>query len=77
MGYDCKTNEKQRSKCRDIARNLPLTYELRPQWDKKVLTQCGFKKIIIEEDISDEIYTKEEKAAYRTTPMFSICACKH
>ncbi|AZV57214.1 class I SAM-dependent methyltransferase [Clostridium sp. AWRP] len=77
MGYDCKTNEKQRSNCKDIARNLPLTYELRPEWDKRVLDQCGFKKIIIEEDISDKIYTEEEKVAYRTTPMFSICACKY
>jgi ubiquinone/menaquinone biosynthesis C-methylase UbiE len=77
IGYDCKINEKQRSKCKDIARNLPLTYELRPEWDKRVLAQCGFKKVIIEENISDGIYTEEEKVAYRTTPMFSICACKH
>ncbi|WP_406541276.1 class I SAM-dependent methyltransferase [Clostridium ljungdahlii] len=77
MGYDCKTNEKQRSKCKDIARNLPLTYELRPEWDKRALTQCGFEKIIIEEDISNKIYTEEEKVAYRTAPMFSICACKY
>lgn len=76
MGYDCKTQEKQRNECKNIAKDLPLTYKLRPYWDEKLLTQCGFKKVIIENDISEKIYTEEEKIAYKTTPMFSICACK-
>ncbi|MHC6180336.1 class I SAM-dependent methyltransferase [Clostridium sp. JNZ X4-2] len=76
LGYDCKTYEKQRKICEDIARDLPLTYELRPAWDEKVLMKCGFSKVDLENDISEKIYTEEEKTAYRSTPMFSICACK-
>ncbi|NMM63557.1 class I SAM-dependent methyltransferase [Clostridium sp. P21] len=76
MGYDCKTNKGQRNQCEEIAKNLPMTYKIRPEWDKEVLRQCGFKKIIVEKDISDKIYTEEEKVAYKTTPMFSICAYK-
>ncbi|MBV7276216.1 class I SAM-dependent methyltransferase [Clostridium sp. PL3] len=76
MGHDFKINERQREECENIAKNIPMTYKLRPEWDKEALTQCGFKKIIIEKDISDSIYTEEEKIAHKTTPMFSICACK-
>lgn len=76
MGYDCKTNENQRERCKDIARDLPLTYKFRPDWDEKTLAECGFKNILIEKDISEKIYTESEKAAYKTTPMFNICACK-
>lgn len=75
-GYDCKTNEKQRKECENIAKNLEMTYKVRPEWDRGALLKCGFKKIVIEQDISDSIYTEEEKIAYNTTPMFSICACK-
>ncbi|MDW8802893.1 class I SAM-dependent methyltransferase [Clostridium sp. A1-XYC3] len=76
MGYDCKTNEKQREECEEIAKDLPLTYKFRPEWDKEVLGKCGFEKVIVEKDISDYIYTEDEKIAYKTTPMFSICAYK-
>ncbi|MFC0904423.1 hypothetical protein ACFHWD_06950 [Clostridium sp. MT-14] len=51
-------------------------YKLRPAWDEEVLMKCGFLKVDLENDISEKIYTEEEKMAYRTTPMFSICAWK-
>jgi 2-polyprenyl-3-methyl-5-hydroxy-6-metoxy-1,4-benzoquinol methylase len=76
MGYDCKTNKSQVEECERITKDLPITYKLRPEWDKEALKECGFKKIIVEKDISDCIYTEEEKIAYKTTPMFSICAYK-
>jgi SAM-dependent methyltransferase len=76
LGYDCKIHEKQIKVCENIARDLPLTYKLRPAWDEEVLIKCGFSKVDLENDISEKIYTEEEKMAYRTTPMFSICAWK-
>lgn len=76
LGYDCKTTKTQEDECEKIAEKLPLTYKFRPDWDRQVLDECGFKKIIIDEDISDAIYTGDEKVAYKTTPMFSICAYK-
>ena len=76
LGYDCKIHEKQIKVCENIARDLPLTYKLRPAWDEEVLMKCGFSKVDLENDISEKIYTEEEKMAYRTTPMFSICAWK-
>lgn len=75
-GFKNKASETQIKECEKIAKSLPMTYNLRPEWDEKVLRQCGFKKITIEKNISDIIYTEEEKIAHKTTPMFSICAYK-
>lgn len=75
-GFKNKASETQSKECEKIAKSLPMTYNLRPEWDEKVLRQCGFKRITIEKNISDIIYTEEEKIAYKTTPMFSICAYK-
>lgn len=60
----------------DIARNLPLSKELRPEWDTKELLNIGFKKIIIEMKIGDKVWDEEEKVNYGSTPMFMIAAEK-
>lgn len=76
MGYDDGTTESQCEECEAIAKRLPMTYNERPTWDKKVLKEIGFNKIVIDSNISDKIYTEVELKAYETTPMFSIAAYK-
>lgn len=76
MGYDDGTTESQCEECENIAKRLPMTYNERPHWDKKILEDIGFNEIVIDDNISDRIYTEVEKKAYETTPMFSIVAYK-
>ena len=76
MGYDDGTTKNQCKECENIAKRLPMTYNERPNWDKKILKEIGFNKIVIDNNISDRIYTEVEMKAYETTPMFSITAYK-
>ena len=76
MGYQDNVSEVQHKECEDIAKQLPLTYEVRPEWDKKALLACGFQKIVIEDEISDKVWDELEKLQYNTTPMFSVCTHK-
>lgn len=76
MGYDDGTTKSQCKECETIAKKLPMTYNERPNWDKKILKKIGFNEIVIDSNISDRIYTEVEMKAYETTPMFSIVAYK-
>ncbi|WP_026476821.1 class I SAM-dependent methyltransferase [Alkaliphilus transvaalensis] len=60
----------------DIGRNLPLTYRKRPDWDKEILSQLGFKEIIVEENINELIYNDIQKILYTPNPVFVVCAIK-
>ncbi|MDO4535970.1 MAG: class I SAM-dependent methyltransferase [Clostridium perfringens] len=55
-----------------IARKLPLSQTLRPNWDKKILHKIGFKFINIDRTIGDLLWSDEEKINYNSTPMFMI-----
>jgi ubiquinone/menaquinone biosynthesis C-methylase UbiE len=57
-----------------IARNLPLSCEYRPQWDRVVLEENGLKIVNIQENIGELVWDEEEKTRYAATPMFMICA---
>ena len=58
----------------EIARNVPLSRELRPQWDEQILQQTGFGTIDIDTDIWQKLWTEDEKINYASTPMFRIAA---
>ncbi|AQY42612.1 class I SAM-dependent methyltransferase [Bacillus thuringiensis] len=60
----------------EIAKNLPLTFAMRPEWDKAVLFQLGFRDIQTRQDFHELIYTKAEQVAYASIPLFSIIAVK-
>jgi hypothetical protein len=47
------TND-QLKECKDIARQLPLTYEDRPHWDVAALKEVGFKEITVNDNINDQ-----------------------
>lgn len=59
-----------------IARQLFLSNKRRPQWDVPALINCGFKKIFVDTDISDQVWTWDKKILYRSTPMFMVGAEK-
>ncbi len=60
----------------DIARQLPLSQVIRPQWDAKVLLDLGFKQCYIDTTIGEQLWSQEEKINYGSTPMFVIMAQK-
>lgn len=60
----------------DIARQLPLSQVIRPQWDAKVLLDIGFNQCYIDTTIGEQLWSEEEKVNYGSTPMFVIMARK-
>lgn len=60
----------------DIARTLPLSQQLRPQWDAKTLLDIGFNQLMIDTQISETLWDFEEKVNGASTPMFMIVAQK-
>jgi len=76
MGFTEKFTNEQHRECEAIAKKLPLTYKKRPAWDKEAFIKCGFRDIVIENNINNLIYDDREKIIYEATPMFAICAAK-
>jgi hypothetical protein len=59
-----------------IARKLPLSRRLRPQWDVDVLKKLSITKVETDLGIWKRVWSKEEKVNYGSTPMFSVLAVK-
>lgn len=60
----------------DIARRLPLSKIVRPEWDEKELINIGFKNIEIEMKIGNRVWDEVEKINYGSTPMFMVAGEK-
>lgn len=60
----------------DIARQMPLTYIVRPTWDTCKLKDIGFREATAETEKVFEVLTPEEKENYKNSPMFMIEAVK-
>lgn len=60
----------------NLARNMPLSSILRPEWDRTLLTQIGFSSVITEEDMGDQVYSFMERINYAATPLFCVQARK-
>ena len=54
-----------------IARQTPLSRQHRPQWDLKVLRDCGIQASA-DEKIWQRVWTREERINNASTPMFLI-----
>lgn len=77
LGYlEREISKTQEEECIKIAKNLPLTYEKRPKWDEKALLECGFKDVVVEEDISEQVYDDRQKVLYGYAPLFVVSATK-
>ena len=59
-----------------IAKLLPLSKEIRPEWDMNILQSIGYKNIHIHNDISKIVWDEIEQINYHSTPMFLIAAEK-
>ena len=59
-----------------IAAQVPLTRELRPAWDLKVLTEIGFDASA-DTEIWQRLWNDRDKVNYSSTPMFMVRAVKH
>ncbi len=59
-----------------IAKKLPLGREKRPQWDQKILQALGASRVQSNPHIWRQVWSDEEVANYRSTPMFSVVAIK-
>lgn len=87
-GYDADRAATQEQQVRDeyintdidamekIARAVPLSKIIRPEWDEKVLRQIGFSDIQIDTQIWKKLWTEDEKINFASTPMFRIVAVK-
>lgn len=60
----------------EIARKLPMSKKIRPEWDREKLLALGFRQVQIRDDIWEDVWTREEKVNYAATPMFRIMAEK-
>ena len=59
----------------EIARHVPLTAELRPAWDERVLGALGLS-VDVTPDIGQRVWNAEERANFASTPLFRIVARK-
>lgn len=58
----------------NIARKLVLSKEIRPQWDKEALLECGLEVIKIEEDMGRYVWDEKQKVEYKSRPLFMVVA---
>lgn len=60
----------------DIARKLPLSKVIRPDWDIEQLKGIGVNNILVKNNVGDIVWSEEEKINYASTPMFMIVSEK-
>ena len=56
----------------EIARRVPLSRAMRPQWDEYVLNELGFSEVAVSMDVWEHVWSEVEKINYGSTPMFRI-----
>lgn len=59
----------------DIARRIPLSAIVRPEWDRNVLTGLGME-VHIAENIWQKVWSEQEQLSFASTPMFMIQAVR-
>ena len=59
-----------------IVQQLPLTYQLRPQWDTEYFSTQEGISVETEENFGDLVWDYEEQLNYGATPMFCIKVVK-
>lgn len=63
-------------KMEQLALQMPLSPEKRPEWDESVLSNTGFKKVYSDIQVWKRVWSAEEKLNYGSTPMFMVMAEK-
>lgn len=63
--------------CEQIALSLPLTTEVRPKWDMKVLEDVGFSKTRHDTTVWQNVWSSFERRMYaNSSPLFLVSATK-
>ena len=60
----------------EIAKDLPLTGIIRPQWDEEIFREQKVSSVSCVEDIGSQVYSEKEKTNYSSTPLFMIKVVK-
>ena len=60
----------------EIAKDLPLTGIIRPQWDEERFREQKVSSVSCVEDIGSQVYSEKEKTNYSSTPLFMIKVVK-
>ena len=60
----------------EIAKDLPLTGIIRPQWDEEIFREQKVSLVSCVEDIGSQLYSEKEKTNYSSTPLFMIKVVK-
>ena len=60
----------------EIARQVPLSRQMRPAWDVSVLREIGYQFVVPDQKIWEKVWSEEEKISCASTPMFMIQAHK-
>lgn len=74
-GYDDLNVGENYDVMEDIARRIPLSAIARPAWDRVVLTGLGMK-VAIDENIWQQVWSRQEQLSFASTPMFMIRAIR-
>ena len=60
----------------DLAYNLPMSKNIRPQWDVENLPKFGLNIIKVDSNLNNLIWDEVEQLKYEATPMFMVVAGK-
>lgn len=63
-------------KMEEIARQVPLSCQKRPQWDMETMRTVGFKHVDCDENVWKEVWTEEEIVNNSSTPVFLLSGKK-
>jgi len=69
IGTDIDTME-------EIARQMPMSKIMRPEWDLEVLRTCSVSKVYADKQVWKRVWDQVEKTNYASTPMFLVSAVK-
>lgn len=75
-GYDMRVSFEEAAICENLAKDMPMTYVKRPDFDLAILNKIGFKNIEIRENIDPLVYDEAFQIAYKSSPSFILVAEK-
>ena len=73
---DAQATSDEERWCEEIARNLPLSPVVRPEWDLDVLTKLGAASVSADKEAWKRLWTPNEQSYYSSSPMFKVEAIK-
>lgn len=77
-GWDteAQATSSQEKECERMAATLPMTWLMRPEWDRYVLGCLGASEVHIDADVWRQVWSDNEKSYYGSSPMFLVEAVK-